>query len=255
VSVAGAGQTDTSVGLGTPRLHLRRTDSTNERCRDLAGAGAVSGTLVTAAEQTAGRGRHGRSWSAPPGDSLLMSLLLRRPPALLALIAAVAVGDAVGERTRIKWPNDIVFAEEGTLRKLAGILIEGRPQEDWAVLGIGVNVAVSLADLPTEVRGQAATLAATQDDVEPLLASILVALARRLAEPESSVLEAWRARDALLGSEVEWGAGSDGSDPNTRAQGRGRATGIDDSGRLLVALADGAQASLGAGEVHLRSQY
>ena len=63
--------------LGTPRVHLRRTDSTNERARQLAARGAPHGTLVTATEQTAGRGRQGRSWSAPAGRALLCSLLLR----------------------------------------------------------------------------------------------------------------------------------------------------------------------------------
>ncbi|HTA37085.1 MAG TPA: hypothetical protein VK761_10245, partial [Solirubrobacteraceae bacterium] len=69
--------------LGRPRVHLRRTDSTNDRARKLALAGAPHGTLVTAAEQSAGRGRQGRRWSAPPGSALLMSLLLRDPPPLL----------------------------------------------------------------------------------------------------------------------------------------------------------------------------
>ena len=74
-----------SAPLGHPRLHLRRTDSTNERARALALAGAPHGTLVTAAEQTAGRGRQGRRWSAPAGSALLMSMVLREPPALLPL--------------------------------------------------------------------------------------------------------------------------------------------------------------------------
>src|ERR1700728_3412193 len=96
--------------LGSPRLHLRRTDSTNDRARALALAGAPHGTLVTAAEQTAGRGRQGRRWSAPAGDALLMSLVLRwrappapAPPAgLLPLVAAVAVSDVAGPEARVK---------------------------------------------------------------------------------------------------------------------------------------------------------
>ena len=82
--------------LGRPRVHLRQTGSTNDRARELAAAGAPHGTLVTAAAQSAGRGRQGRSWSAPAGSSLLMSLLLRSPPPLLPLIAAVAVCDVAG---------------------------------------------------------------------------------------------------------------------------------------------------------------
>ena len=81
-------------------MHFRRIDSTNAQARALAAAGAPHGTLVTAAEQTAGRGRQGRTWSAPPGRSLLMSLVLRDPPGLLSLVAGVAVCDAVSETPR-----------------------------------------------------------------------------------------------------------------------------------------------------------
>lgn len=239
--------------LGAPRMHLRRTDSTNQRARELAVIGAPHGTLVTAAEQTAGRGRQGRSWKAPPGSSLLCSLVLRHPPALLSLIAGVAVCEAVGDQARVKWPNDVVVespagSQSGgasdprpapTLAKLAGILVEGRPQEGWTVLGIGVNVAMRVEDLPEEVRPRAASLERPASAIEPLLAELLVALTRRLEEPEERALEAWRERDALLGRDVVWAGGA------------GRAGGVDDRGRLLVGLAGGAVARLDAGEVHL----
>jgi BirA family transcriptional regulator, biotin operon repressor / biotin---[acetyl-CoA-carboxylase] ligase len=225
--------------LGLPRLHLRRTDSTNERARALALSGATHGMLVTASEQTAGRGRQGRRWSAPAGSALLMSLLLRDPPALLPLAAAVAVCDVCGPDARVKWPNDVVVARGDALAKLAGILIEGRPQESWAVLGIGVNVAVRIEELPPDLRGAAATLGRGPDAIEPLLADLLTALARRLADPPERTLAAWRARDALRGRDVSWAAG------------RGRADGIDGDGRLLIALPDGGRTALSAGEVHL----
>jgi BirA family biotin operon repressor/biotin-[acetyl-CoA-carboxylase] ligase len=227
--------------LGTPRVHFRRAGSTNDHARALAVAGAPHGTLVTADEQTAGRGRQGRRWSAPPRSSLLMSLLVRSPPALLPLIAAVAVCDVAGAGARIKWPNDIVFVRAGAdphLAKLAGILIEARPQEGWAVLGIGLNVAVRLEDLPAELR--AATLGLSHAHVEPLLAGLLDALAHRLAEPPQRTLEEWRARDALRGRDVAWDGG------------HGRASGIDGTGRLVVELSDGGRTTLGAGEVHLQ---
>lgn len=225
--------------LGHPRLHLRSIDSTNERARALALAGAPHGTLVTAAEQTAGRGRQGRRWSAPVGSALLMSLLLREPPALLSLLAAVAVCDVVGDDARVKWPNDIVFARGGRLAKLAGILVEGRPQEGWAVLGIGVNVAVRVQELPVELRDTAASLGLASEEIEPLLARLLVALQRRLGGAPAEALDAWRARDALRGREISW------------VGGRGLADGIDGDGRLVVELADGGHAALDAGEVHL----
>jgi BirA family biotin operon repressor/biotin-[acetyl-CoA-carboxylase] ligase len=239
VAAGGAQPGRTSGTLGHPRVHLQRTDSTNERARELAIAGAPHGTLVTAAEQTAGRGRRGRSWTAPPGSALLCSLVLRDPPEPLSLIAGVAVCDAVGERAQLKWPNDVVV--EPNLAKLAGILVEGRPQEGWTVLGIGLNVAVRIDDLPADVRERAASLELPPSAIEPIMDRLLEALERRLAEPSESVLDAWRARDALRGRDVSW------------AQGHGRADGIDGEGRLLVRLDDGPTMALGAGEVHFAS--
>jgi BirA family transcriptional regulator, biotin operon repressor / biotin---[acetyl-CoA-carboxylase] ligase len=235
--------------LGHPRVHLRRTDSTNDRARALALTGAPHGTLVTAGEQTAGRGRQGRSWSAPPGSSVLMSLLLREPPRLLPMIAAVAVCDVVGAQARVKWPNDVVIEQPPSaggglpvLAKLAGILAEARPQEGWAVLGIGLNVAVRLEDLPALER-PAATLEKAEADVEPTLARVLVALETRLGEPPERTLEAWRARDALRGHAIAWSTAGGAS--------RGVADGIDGAGRLIVQLAGGDRTTLDAGEVHL----
>jgi BirA family transcriptional regulator, biotin operon repressor / biotin---[acetyl-CoA-carboxylase] ligase len=226
--------------LGHPRAHLRRTDSTSDRARELALAGAPHGTLVTAAEQTAGRGRQGRRWSAPAGSALLMSLVLRSPPPLLPLLAALAVCDVAGEQAQIKWPNDIVLVRGEGLAKLAGILAEGRPQEGWAVLGIGVNVAVRVEELPAELHGTAASLERPASELEPVLLELLAALDRRLAEPTDSMLAAWRARDVLRGREIAWGAG------------QGRAEGVDGAGRLVVALGDGGRTALEAGEVHLQ---
>jgi BirA family biotin operon repressor/biotin-[acetyl-CoA-carboxylase] ligase len=212
----------------------------------LAIAGAPHGTLVTASVQTAGRGRQGRSWTAPPASSLLMSLIVRSPPPLLPLLAAVAVCDVVGEDAQIKWPNDIVLPRAGGVSKLAGILAEGRPQEGWAILGIGLNVALRLDDLPAELRERTATLGSSAAEIEPTLERLLGALERRLAEDGAAMLEAWRTRDALHGREITWGTGE--------AMGslqRGRADGIDGTGRLVVVLADGARTALSAGEVHL----
>jgi BirA family transcriptional regulator, biotin operon repressor / biotin---[acetyl-CoA-carboxylase] ligase len=223
-------------GLGTPRLHLRETTSTNDRARALAAAGAPHGTLVTAAAQTAGRGRQGRSWSAPPGRALLMSLVLRDPRRLLPLAAAVAVADAAGPAASIKWPNDVLI--DG--RKVAGILAEGRPQEGWAVLGVGLNVAVRPGDLPPELRDTAATLGREPADVDAVLADVLDGLERALVLDDEALLDAWRARDALRGREIAW------------SRGRGRAAGIDGGGRLVVELDGGGRTALEAGEVHLR---
>ena len=229
-----------SARLGTPRVHHRSTDSTSDRARALALAGAPHGTLVTAGEQHAGRGRQGRSWSAPPGRALLMSLVLRDWPPLLPIAGAVAVADvagASGAGVAIKWPNDVLL--DG--RKLAGVLGEARQHEGWAVLGIGLNVAVRASDLPPELRDSAASLRLEPAQIEPTLERLLRALERRLAQPAPDLLADLRARDALAGRAVRW------------AQGAGIARGVDDSGRLLVDLADGSRTALDAGEVHLRA--
>jgi BirA family transcriptional regulator, biotin operon repressor / biotin---[acetyl-CoA-carboxylase] ligase len=237
-----------SAPLGHPRLHLRSTDSTNDRARALTIAGAPHGTLVTASSQTAGRGRQGRRWSAPPERSLLMSLVLRSAPLppLLPLIAAVAVCDAVEEssiaqQAWVKWPNDVVLRRPPGLAKLAGILAEGRPQDGWAVLGIGLNVSVRLDDLPEELRATAATLGESPSAIEPTLTRLLDALGRRLGQPAEEMLEAYRAREVLRGRDIAWSAGN------------GRAEGIDGEGRLVVALQNGGHTALDAGEVHLTS--
>ena len=97
--------------LGSPRLHLAVTDSTNTRARELAAAGAPHGMLVTTGEQLAGRGRQGRTWSAPPGRALLCSVVLRDPPRLLPLLAGVAVAEvasSAGAPAQVKWPNDVL---------------------------------------------------------------------------------------------------------------------------------------------------
>lgn len=181
-----------------------------------------------------------------------MSVLLRPAPSLTPLIAAVAVCDALagrlgaGEQPSIKWPNDIVIAGPDGLRKLAGILVEGRPQEGWAVLGVGVNVAVDLDRLPEDVRTRAATLGGAPGDIEPLLEDLLVALERRLSEPTADMLDAWSSRDALRGRRIRWGAQGQSSGLD-----EGTAQGIDGAGRLVVALEAGGQTTLEAGEVHL----
>lgn len=220
--------------LGTPRLHYRVVDSTNARARDLAARGAPHGTLVTATEQTEGRGRQGRSWTAPPGRAVLCSLVLREPPRLLPLAAGLAVAVVAGSDAMVKWPNDVLL--DG--RKVAGILVEGRPGEGWAVAGIGINVAMDEADFPLELRDKAAGLGRPATAIEPTLARLLKQLDRWVQAPDAAVLAALRPRDALLGRHVRWGTGE------------GQAAGVDDQGRLLVSV-NGDQVALGAGEVHL----
>lgn len=200
----------------------------------LAERGAPHGTIITAAEQSAGRGRQGRTWSAPAGQALLCSLILRDPPRLLPLAAGVAVAEEVGPAARVKWPNDVLL--DG--RKVAGILVEGRPQQRWAVLGIGLNVAVRECDLPAELWDQAGSLGRSPQDIDPTLDRLLERLERWLGAAPARLLGALRDRDALFGQAVHWHGG------------RGEAAGIDTQGRLIV-MTDAGQVALEAGEVHL----
>lgn len=223
------------AALGRPRRHFRRTDSTSAQAAALAATGAPHGTLVTAAEQTAGRGRQGRRWVAPAGQALLLSLVLRRHDGLLPLRAGLAVAETAGPEAGVKWPNDVLLAGG----KVAGILVEAFPRQGWAVLGIGVNVAVEPAELPAELRRRAGTLGESADGVESFLAELLARLDHRLADAPATVLESWRRRDVLYGRGVRW------------AEGSGVASGVDGHGALQVVTADGRALSLDAGEVHL----
>lgn len=232
------------MSLGTPRLHLREVDSTNVRAQRLAVGGAPHGALVTAGGQTAGHGRQGRAWVTPAGRALACSLVLRDPPRLLPMLAALAVAD-VAERcdaseraAAIKWPNDVLL--DG--RKVAGILAEGRPQEGWVVLGVGINVAVADDDFPPELRGLATSLGREPAAVEQALELLLDRLAHWIAADPADAMNAYRTRDALEGREISWNGG------------HGTAQGVADDGRLRVRPTDGGtddELLLDAGEVHL----
>lgn len=234
--------------FGSPHRHFRRTDSTNLRARELAEAGAPGGLVVTADEQDAGRGRQGREWFAHPGSALLYSALLRplgeRP--LLPLSVPLAVCEAAEALARVecavKWPNDVWI--DG--RKLAGVLIESRferGREGWAVIGVGLNLAISADEFPQELRETATSLALAGGSAGPRPDEARAALDRALGhwveEPADRVLDEFRRRDGLAGREISWNGGA------------GTASGIDESGHLLVELGDGTSRALGAGEVHL----
>ena len=135
----------------TKRYHFETIDSTNKKAKELATAGEVHGTLVTADTQYAGIGRRGRSWSSEKEAGIYMSMLLRPKleadkASMLTLVAALAVEKAIaavcepdGYQPMIKWPNDIVLNK----KKICGILTEMTltgTQIDFVVIGIGINV-------------------------------------------------------------------------------------------------------------------
>jgi BirA family transcriptional regulator, biotin operon repressor / biotin---[acetyl-CoA-carboxylase] ligase len=262
------------MAFGHPHRHYCRTDSTNTRSRELAAAGAPHGTVVTASEQSEGRGRQGRSWTAPAGKALLYSAIVRpldERHLLLPLAVPLAVCEAAEElepgiECGVKWPNDVQI--DG--RKLAGILIEARPQDGWAVIGIGLNLSIATEEFPPELRDTAVSIfdssfesrdesrpgmrvrgesrrslpAVAPPGLPPAFPTATEALSRRLdywinAE-QTAVLTAWRDRDALRGREIAWEGGS------------GIADGVDDRGYLVVIAPGGDRIALGAGEVHLR---
>ena len=222
------------MSLGEPREHLPTVGSTNARARELVEEGATHGTLVTADEQTAGRGRQGRGWVTPKGVAIAASLILREFDELLPLRAGLAVADVAGPEALVKWPNDVWING----RKVAGILVEAHNGE-WAILGIGVNVAVDPSTLPPDAAAVAGTLGLDPTMIEPTLAELLIALERRLGEDRVASLGALRERDALLGQSVRW------------QDGEGIGAGVDDTGALLVELPDGTTTALSAGEVTL----
>lgn len=183
------------------------TDSTQDLARAAAELGAPHGSVWVADWQRAGRGRQGRAWLAPPGTSLLFSVLVRDcrlPPFAQLAAASLAVCttlEALGLAPRIKWPNDVLLRD----RKVAGVLAERvMVAAPYTVLGIGLNVAygVARAALPPTATALDWELAAAglapPPPRGPLLAALLARLAALLAQPalawETALYPAWLAR-------------------------------------------------------------
>jgi BirA family biotin operon repressor/biotin-[acetyl-CoA-carboxylase] ligase len=272
--------------FGAPHRHCRVTDSTNARARELVEAGAPHGTVVTAAEQTAGRGRQGRTWTAPAGKALLYSAILRpldERHLLLPLSVPLAVCETAEElepgiECQIKWPNDIWI--EG--RKLAGVLIEAKPQDGWAVIGIGLNLSISPNEFPPELRETAISLSGRSAESRGEVSSgasrsgtgrVAPAAKRHRISPPKAVtgtrrdlpstpLTAAGTLNRHLDHWIEADREEILSAWRSRDALRGRevswdggsgvADGIEDSGDLVVVAGGGDRVVLGAGEVHLR---
>ena len=234
--------------FGEPAYYFLEIGSTNDAAATLAEHGAPEGTIVVASSQSAGRGRLGRTWHSPPGAGLYVSLIVRSPavaPCLtLAGGVAVATGitTATGLPVEIKWPNDIVVPGAVSAvrrRKLAGILAEatsGPRGLVYVVLGFGINLKA--AAYPPELVDRATSIEAElgrEVDGAAVLAETLAALARQVqlleAGEAAAVLNTWRAlAPSASGAavEVETGAGLVS----------GTASGIDDSGALMVRTRD-----------------
>lgn len=243
------------------------TGSTNADLADLGAGGAAEGTVLATTNQTAGRGRLARTWVSPSGAGIAVSMLLR-PQAVprerwswLPLVAGIAVADALAEMgvaARLKWPNDVLVED----RKIAGILVEVADRGRAVIVGIGVNLSRSSADLPSAAATSIGLeLGATVDapvDATATLATLLRHVARwydlwRTAEAgtstngagASTVAAAYVERSATLGRPVEITLPSGGVH-------RGAATGIDANGALIVTNAAG-PTTFHAGDVtHVR---
>jgi len=258
----------TSALAGTRFRDVRwhaEIDSTNRALLDLARSGAPEGVVVAADHQTAGRGRLGRTWTAPPGSSLLVSVLLRPRlaadrvhlvTAAVALAAADACADVAGFRPGLKWPNDLVAtAPGGGERKLAGILAEADVDEAgvrFVVAGLGLNVDWT-GRPPADVAATAVAarqVAGREVERLALLVRLLQALEghyARLARPdgEAAVADAYRHRCSTLGRRVGVELAEGGV--------TGRAVDLTGAGHLVVEDDDGTRRTVTAGDVvHLR---
>ncbi|MET9424431.1 biotin--[acetyl-CoA-carboxylase] ligase [Streptomyces sp. NPDC006540] len=250
-------------GLWTSLDVVASTGSTNS---DLA-ARALSlpeGAVLVAEEQTAGRGRLDRTWTAPARSGLFFSVLLRPGadvpvtrwgwlPLLAGVAAATALARAAGTDMSLKWPNDLLVVVDGEERKAGGILAE-RAGDDGVVLGLGINVSLHADELPVPTSGSLALADAVSTDRDPLLRAVLRSLEKwytawRTAggDPAACGLqEAYAAGCATLGRSVR--AELPGGTALT-----GEAVALDGDGRLVLATAEGERHSVSAGDiVHLR---
>jgi BirA family biotin operon repressor/biotin-[acetyl-CoA-carboxylase] ligase len=243
-----------AAGIEVPARYVAVTGSTNSDLLDLASRGAPAWSVLVAGHQEGGRGRLGRMWVSKPGQSLLVSVVVRPelPPAeapVLSLAAAVAAAEAcrtaAGVPVRCTWPNDVVVGD----RKLGGILPEAAVaggRLEHVVIGIGINVTQGESDFPPDLEGRATSLSMEGGSADPaaLLRELLAALRAELAPTEwlaQRVLPRYRDVCDSLGRRVR-AALSDGRTVE------GRATGIGPAGELLVDTVEGSE-RIGFGEI------
>jgi len=243
----------TTEFIGQEIVYYQVIGSTNEVAKELARLGASEGTLVIAEEQTAGKGRLGRSWLAPPGSSLLMSLILHpslTTPQLprLTMASSLAVAYAIEETCSLsvhfKWPNDILLRG----KKAGGILTETSVSGeilDYAVIGIGLNVNLDVHQIP-EIAQTATSLSmelCREVSRLELLQALLKSIEReyRLLQEGESPGDRWEARLNSLGRRVmvdtPWGQES------------GQAEGVDANGALILRRDDGTKTYITVGDV------
>lgn len=239
-------------GLWRELRVVARTGSTNADVLAAARAGARQGLVVIAEEQTSGRGRLGRTWSAPPRSALTFSVLLRPPPhvararwAWLPLLTGLAVVDALGGvcevDAQLKWPNDVLV--DG--RKLAGVLAEATA--DAVVVGVGLNVSLRTDELPVPTATSLALAGAATVDRDTVLRAALRALQRRYLQwcdsaGAGDLPTDYRSVCVTIGGQVRVEL------PGDRVV-NGLAVSVDDDGQLVVRGDDGEVIAVAAGDV------
>jgi len=254
-----------SYVFGQRLVLLEQAVSTNDVARDLAAEGAPEGTVVVAEEQTAGRGRLGRKWVAPPRECLLCSVLFRQDLPVpktnwLTMLTALAMADAIDEvaglKVELKWPNDLIVpVPAGTTgelhwRKLGGVLTETAIMGErlaYAIVGIGVNVTVARGRLNALAPEATSILAEVGRSVSrvDLLVTFLAEVERRITmlQAGSGPHQEWATRLATIGRRVE-AAGPSGLLV-------GLAEGVDEEGAILLRTDEGVQHRLAVGDVTL----
>ncbi|MEU1704674.1 biotin--[acetyl-CoA-carboxylase] ligase [Streptomyces sp. NPDC005706] len=251
-------------GLWSEVELVRRTGSTNSDLVARAAAGrADEGAVLVAEEQTAGRGRLDRQWTAPPRSGLFFSVLLKPAevpvarwgwlPLLTGVAVATGLSRAAGVDTALKWPNDLLVTVGGEERKTGGILAE-RAGDDGVVIGVGINVSLRAQELPVPQAGSLALAGAVSTDRDPLLRGVLRSLEDWYGR--------WRSAGgdpALSGLQETYAAGCATLGRTVRAELPGdrsvvgEAIAIDGDGRLVIATEAGVREPVGAGDiVHLR---
>ncbi|MFJ3763737.1 biotin--[acetyl-CoA-carboxylase] ligase [Streptomyces sp. NPDC090082] len=249
-------------GLWTSLDVVTSTGSTNSDLAARAGE-LPEGAVLVAEEQTTGRGRLDRTWTAPARSGLFLSVLLKPDvpvhrwgwlPLLTGVAAATGLAKAAGVDTSLKWPNDVLVSVAGEERKAGGILAE-RAGEDAIVVGLGINVTLREDELPVPAAGSLLLAGAVSTDRDTLLRAVLRSLAqwygdwtRADGDPVASGLQtAYTAGCATLGRRVR------AELPGERML-EGEAVALDGDGRLVVATEGGGTEAVGAGDiVHLRT--
>ncbi|MEU3609541.1 biotin--[acetyl-CoA-carboxylase] ligase [Streptomyces sp. NPDC035033] len=249
-------------GLWTSLDVVPSTGSTNSDLAARAGE-LPEGAVLVAEEQTSGRGRLDRTWSAPARSGLFLSVLLKPDvpahrlgwlPLLTGVAAATGLVKAAGVDLSLKWPNDLLVSVKGEERKAGGILAE-RAGGDGVVVGLGVNVSLREDELPVPAAGSLLLAGAVSTDRDTLLRAVLRSLAdwygawtRAGGDPEASGIQAaYAAGCATLGRRVR-------ADLPGERMLEGEAVALDGDGRLVVATEGGGTEAVGAGDiVHLRA--